>query len=114
MRWLLAILLPLLLSWNYKFYKQTIELVTNEFIFCSYKTAKVIKARVLRVQKFPDIKKCAVISSALGKDTILYQNPWLSLCKKQAQKIQLNLEADLWSCKKFKNNLMILSFSKTH
>ena len=84
---------------SFSFTAQSIELNTESFYFCSYKTATQVKSRTIRIHYFPEDKKCAVFYSVKGIDKMIASGKWMSFCETKAKQIAENLKEKLWECK---------------
>jgi len=74
------------------------DLKATSFVFCLKKTATGQQARSIRIHKWSDNKKCVVIYSVFGKDQVVFENKWSSLCAHKARNIIKELKKSLWQC----------------
>ena len=92
---------------SFSFIAQSIELSTESFYFCSYKTATLVKNRTIRTHYFPEDNKCAVFYSVKGIDKIIASGKWISFCETKAKQTAENLQEKLWECKKHEKEVKV-------
>ena len=96
-----------LLLLNLPFYAQSLELESQNFYICSYKTATQIKSRSLRTHYFPKENKCAVFYTVKGEDKIIASGRWKTFCETKTKEVVENLEKERWSCKSQKEAVKV-------
>ena len=92
---------------SFSFFVQSLELNTESFYFCSYKTAIEVKSQTIRIHYFPEEKKCAVFHTVKGKDTLIASGRWLSFCETKAHQTVENLQKELWKCESYKKTVKV-------
>ena len=97
----------LLLLNLFPFSVQALELDSQSFYICFYKTATQIKSRTIRTHYFPEEKKCAVFYTVKGADKIIASGRWQTFCETKAKEIAENLEKELWKCKFQKSDVKV-------
>ena len=96
-----------LLLFSLSFSVQALELNSQSFYICTYKTATQIKNRNVRIHYFPEEKKCAVFYTIKGIDKIIASGRWLPFCKTKGKELVENLEKALWKCKFSKESVKV-------
>lgn len=89
-----------------------IEVPTEEFSVCVYKSASGLISRSLYVHKFQDELACMTVYRKGKVDQVVASGKWFGFCQKVRKDIEKNLENKFWTCKQLEDVNVFYSSKK--